>query len=659
VRGDMKTEHRIAQHDVDRPILTELIPYEVPLRFSFAHVYELFKADASDPLISNTTTFVFGNDSGDFVPYSYSARSGEGKRRSLGLIHPLLLKSFAELYIRHHGVILSLCGKSKWSLRKPARVAETYVIRDGIGIAGASADLVLEDGDEPPDPTLTVGGGTSLPAHASSFFVYESYGLLQRFIESRELLLLERHFVKCRRIDVAKCFDNIYTHSLSWAIKGKEAAKREKHAKHTFDAIFDTLMRRANHGETHGILIGAEVSRIYAELIFQEIDVRLQSPLEHQGFNEGRDYTIRRYVDDYFIFYNEDRVATAVQSGIESGLKRYKLYLNEKKSSEWVRPFMTDISSAKVHLRSMLADAVSIHVREADDGSIVLDQQPAASSQTLKRIRQTLVDCKVEYPFVSAFVLKHTHIYAKSAMRLIRGGKVPDDACRRWCRSVLETCFFVFAVDCRFRTAILLGNVIRDVYETARTLTPHTAGEIRDVILREMISLLIQSCDGSNDNHLELANVLLCVREVDEYWRIPPSLLKSIGFTSSESSEPIPDYFTAVAMIFFMSDRPEYASLQAALIKSATDRVLGAVKIREDTELFCFALDLMSCPWCDAPTKLSLAAKLAADLKTKNGALVATGDALTYLTSRTWFFDWRSDVATDDYLRRKELYLSY
>lgn len=659
----MRRDFPIHKGDKERVVLTDLIPYEVPLRFSLSHVYELFKS--TDAFAVKAREFIFSKDDGDFIPYTYTIKNGEGRQRTLGLIHPLLFMGFADLYEQYQWMIVSLCNKSPWSLRRPARVAETFVVRESHSAWNRNDELQVagQDADGAEDLADRFGSASdvAIPLHSSSFFAYERYGLLQRFFESRELLSLDRQFTKCRLLDISKCFDNIYTHSISWAVKGKSTAKRDRFCRWTFDGIFDSLMRRANHGETHGILIGAEASRIFAEIILQEIDARLQAPLEQLGLRDGRDYTIRRYVDDYFIFHNEEATANVVQTSIEAGLRNYKLFLNEKKVLEWRRPFLSDISSAKLHLKALLATALSLP-RPAEPGSSEhcrWQNSGPNSSRILKEIRQVLTDRRVEYASVSAFILKYIQIYVNAQARRVGLGLVSEEECRQWLRAAVEIAFFVFGVDRRFRTAILLGNIIRDAYQTAHRVSGHVAADIGDVVIREMIDVLRRTVSGSRGGQLELANLLLCVREIDGYWKIPASLVSGIGYAGAEARDSTPDYFTATAMIFFAAHRPEYAELQRRLLGQACDRVLAPQRVREDTELFCFALDLMSCPWVDPVTKRKIALKLAPEFKDPKKAAVPPREALAFLSSRVWFFDWRSDVATDEYLRRKELYLSY
>ena len=64
------------------------------------------------------------------------------------------------------------------------------------------------------------------------------------------------------KMDIARCFYHIYTHTIAWAVKGKEQAK-ELIGKETFENAFDTLMQHANYNETNGIIVGPEISRIF------------------------------------------------------------------------------------------------------------------------------------------------------------------------------------------------------------------------------------------------------------------------------------------------------------------------------------------------------------------------------------------------------------
>lgn len=91
-------------------------------------------------------------------------------------------------------------------------------------------------------------------------------------------------------LDVSKCFDSIYTHGLSWAVKDKAFTKTHVDVSTTFAQAFDQVIRHGNHNETNGIPIGPEASRIFAEILFQEIDRRAIGALGPFVFQGNRTY---------------------------------------------------------------------------------------------------------------------------------------------------------------------------------------------------------------------------------------------------------------------------------------------------------------------------------------------------------------------------------
>src|SRR3546814_15117433 len=92
---------------------------------------------------------------------------------------------------------------------------------------------------------------------------------------------------------------NVYSHTITWAVKDKLLAKEFKSA-YSFEAQFDKLMQRANYNETNGIVVGPEFSRVFAEIILQRVDQKVIANLAVNGLVFNRDYEIRSYVDDFF-----------------------------------------------------------------------------------------------------------------------------------------------------------------------------------------------------------------------------------------------------------------------------------------------------------------------------------------------------------------------
>jgi hypothetical protein len=150
-----------------------------------------------------------------------------------------------------------------------------------------------------------------------SFFVYKKFRNIFEFYESPEHHWCEKIFNFMSKLDVSQCFDSIYTHSVAWAIFKKEYAKKHlAETQSTFAFKFDQLMQRINYNETNGILIGPELSRIFAEIILQAIDIDIIQDLYKDNYSIKKDYQIFRYVDDYFIFYNDERIFESIRNKI-------------------------------------------------------------------------------------------------------------------------------------------------------------------------------------------------------------------------------------------------------------------------------------------------------------------------------------------------------
>ncbi len=108
--------------------------------------------------------------------------------------------------------------------------------------------------------------------YTSSYFSYDGYTLLYKFYDSLKFQSLEKKFACYLRFDIAKCFSSIYTHSISWAVKGKTYSKENAGRASPFDDQFDKYIRNMNEGEeTNGIIVWSpEFSRDFAEIILQK-----------------------------------------------------------------------------------------------------------------------------------------------------------------------------------------------------------------------------------------------------------------------------------------------------------------------------------------------------------------------------------------------------
>jgi len=131
-------------------------------------------------------------------------------------------------------------------------------------------------------------------------------------------------------LDINRFYGSVYTHSIPWAVLGKEEAKRRL-ADRTLDAHWsselDRFSRNGNQRQTVGIPIGPDTSRIISEMILARIDREMTS--SGSGLVSTQIY---HNIDDYQIGVLENRQAEDAQSIFVRAIARYELRLNDFKT---------------------------------------------------------------------------------------------------------------------------------------------------------------------------------------------------------------------------------------------------------------------------------------------------------------------------------------
>lgn len=243
--------------DKYRVLLTDVLPYETTLIFSNEGFYKLIKdLSENQQLFKTINSFIktyTDTKLKSFIPYSFSIIRKDTKKRKLSLPHPLSQLNLCDIYEEYADYITYLCTKSNFSLRHPYAISGKFYKK---GCLKENFDDKNEEATNDDDT----------PKVASNYFVYSKYGLLYKFYDSKQFYKLEKKYLFLRKLDVTNCFHSIYTHTICWAVKTKEIAKKEI-KKNTFECIFDTFMQKTNYNETAGIIIGPEFSRIFAEII--------------------------------------------------------------------------------------------------------------------------------------------------------------------------------------------------------------------------------------------------------------------------------------------------------------------------------------------------------------------------------------------------------
>jgi hypothetical protein len=390
----MKRKKIELKYKKERVVFSDVLPYETPLIFSNRHFYRFlvkYKIRIDNDNIYWDTTMSDGafeslklllgiyptnktdgilciKDSKIRIPFAYRIAHKQDKFRELTIIHPLNQLQMVEFYEKYKYLILHYCNQSNFSIRRPDKVACYFYYKDRLHeqLLGKKVDSKEEYMNE--------------YENLKSYFSYQKYSNIYKFYEDYRYQRAEKKFDKLLKFDIQDCFNSIYTHSIVWAtLGGIEQGKNawfNKQFKDTFGNEFDDLMQKMNFAETNGIVIGPEFSRIFAEIILQRVDQDIERIMISKEKYLNKDYECYRYVDDYFLFYNDDNVKNQILEQFSLRLREYKLTISDSKTKTFEKPFVTEITIAKQKVDSLFAENLKIKIQdEIEDDSLEVEEK--------------------------------------------------------------------------------------------------------------------------------------------------------------------------------------------------------------------------------------------------------------------------------------------
>ncbi len=661
----MKRKKISINYSKERVILSDVLPFEIPITYSNRHFYNFLvknkikvttSPDGSkkviwqdensfigeilkllfgfrqDKLILNNEIEISSKTDLKKIPFSFKISHKENDFRDLTIIHPKNQLDIIEFYENYRDTILYYSNISQFSIRRPNKVAK-YIYQK-------PKKLKKEFGKEIDKKNDTES--KTKYENLKHYFHIKEYSNIHRFYESYQYHQCEKKYNKLYKFDISKCFDSIYTHSIAWALLNKEIVKDTlPNADSTFAGLFDRLMQNLNYGETNGIIIGSEFSRIFTELILQQVDKTVYHELRKQGNIHKKDYEVFRYVDDYFIFYNDEATKETIHSLYKLELRKYKLYLNDSKAKLYDKPIITELSIAKQKISDLMTKDFAYKVNEKDmtvgigetvEGESETDSDVeegkeakykiyVSSNKLITRFKTIVKETKVEFKDILNYVLasidkkveKLITTYDESEKNL-KKEKTYTEALLQ----ILDVTFFLYSVSPRVNSTIKLCMVIakitsfinrnnKDKSETFSFDNKHRvfkkiSDEVSQVLNKNMSSEHIQ---------VETLYLLVALRELGREYRLDIKLLcKYFNIIADDTDEKqfeisCLNYFSITVLFFYIKDADRYKYLRYELMKYVTTlfKTEGRDNIRKKAELVFLLMDMLTCPYLDDHAK--------------------------------------------------------
>lgn len=643
------------KNDFDRVVLTDTAPAELPIIISNDGFYENLKGLRNrHPDIKKLFDALLERNQREYtIPYRYRVTKDSISTRRLSLIHPASQKSVCKFYEEYANLICYYNSKSSFSIRAPARLGSLYFFSN----SDAERNKYKRSGIDTTDFDQRV-------RNPASFFSYRGHDRVYRFFESPKFTNLEKKFPTLWMADVSKCFDSIYTHSVTWALKNMDFAKRSI-GRRSFGAEFDRIMQKMNYNETNGICIGPEVSRIFAETIFQEVDLQIELAAVRSGLRQSRDFSCVRYVDDIFLFARDEATAKSIYAIVEEELGKFNLHLNDHKLVKLDRPFQTNksrsIQGVQQKLRAFQEKTAETIPSDVGKRRIPRHIYRPISLQIefQEDIKSVCKTVGVGYDFVANYVIASLANQLESLLEAYQ--ELPSEvapAIEEYIRSIhliLELMFHYYAMHPTVSSSFRVSKAIVISLEFLARNEPARTAHIVEELVRWLADLADTFRDGSqklvtNRIPVEVINIALAISQHDDGLNLPIEFVSRKVFPEKKL-----EYFSTVSLLFLIKNKPEYQKMRREIEKKLLILLNDKFNPKQKAHDAHLLLDVAACPYLTLDLRKKFVAKLWVDQL----GLGAIGQArLTNLVKdiekHPWFVKW-GGIDLLNMIKRKEL----
>ncbi len=623
-----KGSKKIIKLKKERIVLSDILPYEIPPFFSNRYFYEFLvenkveivengirwkknnKSNTIDTIIKllffNTNDCSVTNDK-DFnkivfnekrfeklfltVPFNYRISHKNDEFRELTVIHPINQLAVVDFYENYKSMILHYCNASPFSIRKPIKVAKYTFFKDRkfeLNKSTTSEHEIVEDfGKE--------------YSNLKSFFAYNS-NQIHRFYESYDYHRCEKKYNYLFKFDISKCFSSIYTHSITWALTNKKIVKDYvEPSSFTFGGKFDNLMQKMNYNETNGIVIGPELSRIFAEIILQAIDNDIISDLEKKN-----------------IFFNDLQVKEKIFQYFNLELLEFKLHVNENKLDFYEKPIITELTIAKHKISSLIEESIKnkIEIDKNNEDEKKLFTLYVSSNNLITQFKSIVKETNVKYKDVLNYTLaildRKTFNILKNTNK-IKGEKEIDlqKVYDKFCKSllsILDFAFFIYSVSPRVNTTIKLTMILSKIMKFINS-EPLFPVEFKHRISKKIYdnsSLILEKNKSSEYCQVETLYLLTTLDCLGKDYRIEEdNLLKYFRIDKNYKFSHELSYWSIISILFYIKNNDKFVNLRTNLLLHIKEKYenLDKKNIRMSGELVLLLFDLLTCPYIDKTYK--------------------------------------------------------
>lgn len=661
MRKIRKSKIKLNKADKWRIVLTDTSPFEVPIIISNDGFYKnLHELEGKSPFFQKLIKALVIEDDrkSPSVPMRYNIVKDSRSVRTLSLLHPKGQVILASFYAKYEELICEYASRSPFSIRAPKKIGGSFF-----------SPSPVEDQNLYKNATVDTTEIDKLVRNPASYFAYSGVSRLYQFFASDDHIRLEKKFRYQISLDISKCFDSIYTHSIAWATKSKPEAKSSRFSL-SFGNVFDEHMRRLNDGETSGICIGPETSRIFAEIILARVDSNAEMKLNHLGLRNGVEYECRRYVDNFYIFVNDLKNAEHVEHEIALSLREYNLHLNDSKRVIDKRPFYSN--------KSLVIDAINRSLSAHWDqlfeskyietnGKFIIRPKTIYRYRSLfgkitREIKAACYSSKLGYDSVSNYIIGAIR---RKVIDLSDGypelpstdrGPLIERDYRQMLFFLLDIGFYFFTLHPTVASSLRLSHALVRAAQHLQQNDTEGRDILKEASLRWTLHLArAPSFEGILSKNsivpIEILNILVSLQQLggDGFLEHELIILAKLDHNSRR-------YFDLVVKLYIYGNRAEFHNQRSDIWNSICERINRERHLVNNSEAVHLLLDSLSCPHIETSLRADLLMSVWGSLSSNMGTISKSEaeQTVSEIELQHWFVRW-DGIDLLNMIEKKEL----
>lgn len=357
------------------------------------------------------------------------------------------------------------------------------------------------------------------------------------------------------------------------------------------------------------------------------------------------DYELYRYVDDYFLFCDDDSLKEDIFKIFKHELKEYKLSINNSKTIEYKKPIITEITIAKEKINRLFSETPRFSIIELDkkESSIEINKEDVEilnhkfsfyfnPDNLITQYKTLIKESSVDYKDVLNYSLallnntieKHLVNFEEvylSYKEKIKKNEISDttvinkldkveDLLTSHMVNFIDFVFFIYSVSPQVNSTIKTCHILSKIlsfyklkYKSDKNFIINTNN--RNRVFKKILdesSLIIKKNSINEYAQIETLYLLTVIRELNREFRIPEVILeKFIGFDNEKNE--IPDcqlnYFSIMVLLFYFGHSKKYPKIKDALKKYIENYIKSfpVEKRSKSSELTHLIIDLIACPF--------------------------------------------------------------